>query len=166
MIKKSLSIGTYRSKLPFSKHPIKTEPSSPVLSQIAVLREGDLFKTWSPMISGSEVLKRISESDHIAQLIGAGMGLPGREVTMRVFGCNLLHEGLLVMMGRSVNAEDFLTEEELEAFRCGQHPKAHIHYFRMMVEIVSVESIQLTVMSKVGLRYPYVFDVKFHEMNQ
>lgn len=126
----------------------------PLRDVCAVWREIDLFDQWIPAVQKARVIKWFGPAEFLVWL-DAWIGVLYRDVVAYGFGVDLLHDGKLVIMCQSVDAEAFPGEAipPLPRSLTGGR-RALIRHMRVLLEPVAPDLTRCALVISLDLRVP------------
>jgi len=141
----------------------------PIFEQIAILREIDLYQTWSPFCSSSIVLKELEKLDSVGWFV---VGVPqlglARDGIFRAIGCdNLSDDGSVIICAQGLQdrpetepfAEPYLTKN-LDSLDCPDKPtgmgsgRMTIRNFSALVTFHSATCFETKLVANVNPNLP------------
>ena len=127
----------------------------PVLEQIAVLREADLFHEWIPFCSSSTVLHGISHNELIAHF-NVYSPLLSRDAVIHAYGVDCLQEedGLVLLVVRSVSEFRGLPLPPPLRSILGLNDRVDFKALNAIIRLTRLNVAETTIMCTVDLKMP------------
>lgn len=127
----------------------------PVLEQIAVLREADLFHEWIPFCSSSSIVHCISHSELIAHF-NVSSPLLSRDAVIHAYGvdCLLEEDGLVLLVVKSVESFKDLALPPPHRSALGLHDRVDFKALNAVIRLTRPNVAETTIMCTVDLKMP------------
>lgn len=127
----------------------------PLMEQVSVLREVDLFKEWLPFCSDSRLVHSLAHNDLVAYF-NLSTPVLSRDAVIRAYGvdCLLERDGLVLLLAQSIERCEGVSLPALEQGFFGLHDRMQIKSMSAVIRLAGPRAAETTIICTVDPRTP------------